>query len=626
MKRLSNSFLYIILLFSIHIHQHTQAQGCQPFIPPDDPYKVKTHQAHVDVGWYSEWTEKFGKILPEALPPLEKWDHPFMKKKYASEMHEDSHASDVSNMRGPGLVGTKVQYFHSLQKGKGFSGMCPSFAFIDDTTIVTLSFGRANTTLLLLDVSGDIQILDTMAIPGRGNSALDLVKKANRMALFRNTSGGAYFYLSDNNNIYIPGSNNNILRVSVEDREFKKKEMRSINIQEQILAGSLVDPSMANSDQLNVLTAILPDVHGNVWFTSKYGIIGLIHREDKYMDTDCPKVYATFVGFYGAKSKIKKIFGKEIKDLSDLDFYQEGKNLTPEIRQEFIKDISHDPETREEIQNSFSVGPDGVYLLSNVALYKLFFNEETKRIEMDPKWKETFKKGDLVYDNDFTFKPGHLNNGGGTTPTLMDDRFVAIGDNDTSQINICIYNQETGELVFRHKLFEDGASACENSIVAYKNSFVIANTYGYVDPFITNDTPGGIMRFDYNKSSGSFELNDKWPAAGLFDPKTATPKLSAGNGLIYVYNRSEKDFDGHNDWQLTAVDFRTGYRVFYIRPYFDKKQFKDNVGLVMKGSSLGNKNYDQKVFNNIWATYAFGPGNSIYIGAYRGFIKFSSED
>lgn len=616
-----NGLAILLLLVLSH---NSRAQGCQEFIPDDDTYNVKTHYANVDVGWFPEWVERFGQKLPEPLPPLEKWDHPYMKKKYASEMHEDSYASDVSNMPGPSPFGTKVQYFHSLQKGKGFSGMCPSFAFIDDTTIVTLSFGRANTTLLLLDVANDIHILDTMAIPGRGSSALDLAKKENRMALFRDTSGGAYFYLSDNNRIYIPGSNNNILRIEVIDRKFQKQDMKSINIQEQILAGSLVDPSMANKGQLNVLTAILPDSKGNVWFTSKYGIIGLIHRNDRYNNTDCPKVYATFVGFFGAKTKIKKLFDKEIEGLSDLKFYQEGKSLTPELRKEFIEEISNDPDTREEIQNSFSVSEDGVYLVSNVALYKLFFNEETKRIEMDPKWKETFRTGALIYNNDFSFKPGHLNNGGGTTPTLMDDRFVAIGDNDTSQINICIYDQETGKLVFRHKLFEDGKSACENSIVAYKNSFVIANTYGYVDPFKTNDTAGGIMRFDYNESKGSFEVNDKWPAAGHFDPKTATPKMSAGNGLLYVYNRSDEDFNGHNDWQLTAVDFRTGYRVFYIRPYFEKKQFKDNVGLVMK-SALGTKNYDRKVFNNIWATYAFGPGNSIYIGAYRGFLKFSSD-
>lgn len=626
MPKLLKPNLIILFLFSITTISELVAQGCQEFIPPDDSYKAKIHKAKVEVDWYPEWTEKFDKVLPKSLPALEKWEHPFMKNKYASEMHEDSYASDVSNMPGPGMSGTKVQYFHSLQKGKGFSGMCPSFAFIDDTTIVTLSFGRANTTLLLLDVAEDIKILDTMAIPGRGNSALDLAKKENRMALFRDTSGGAYFYLSDKNNIYIPGSNNNILRISVANRKFLKDGMRSINIQEQILAGSLIDPSMANRGQLNVLTAILPDAHGNVWFTSKFGIIGLIHRTDKYKDTDCPKVYASFIGFYGAKTKVKKVFGKDLDDIGDITFYQEGNNLTPEIRQEFIEEISNDPNTREEIQNSFSVSDDGVYVLSNVALYKFFFNEETKRIEMNPKWIEAFKRGDLIYPNDFSFKPGHLNNGGGTTPTLMDDRFVAIGDNDSSQININIYDQETGNLVFRHKLFEDGASACENSIVAYKNSFVIANTYGYVDPFKTNDTPGGIERFDYDEAKQTFVKNESWPAAGLFDPKTATPKLSAGNGLIYVYNRSDQSFDGHKDWQLSAIDFRTGYRVFYIRPYFEKKQFKDNVGLVMKGSSMGNKNYERKVFNNIWATYAFGPNNSIYIGAYRGFIKFSSDD
>ena len=80
-----------------------------------------------------------------------------------------------------------------------------------------------------------------------------------------------------------------------------------------------------------------------------------------------------------------------------------------------------------------------------------------------------------------------------------------------------------------------------------------------------------------------------------------------------------------NDWQLTAIDYRTGYRVFYIRPYFDKKVFKDNAGLITKAFSMGNKNYDRKVFNNIWGTYTFGPNNSIYIGTYRGFIRFKSD-
>jgi hypothetical protein len=32
-----------------------------------------------------------------------------------------------------------------------------------------------------------------------------------------------------------------------------------------------------------------------------------------------------------------------------------------------------------------------------------------------------------------------------------------------------------------------------------------------------------------------------------------------------------------------------------------------------------------KVFNNIWGTFSFGPENSIFIGAFRGYVRFSSD-
>jgi hypothetical protein len=92
-----------------------------------------------------------------------------------------------------------------------------------------------------------------------------------------------------------------------------------------------------------------------------------------------------------------------------------------------------------------------------------------------------------------------------------------------------------------------------------------------------------------------------------------------------VYNREEFTDDGHPDWQLTTLDFETGRKVFYIRPYFKKTDFSDNISFLIKAFAMGNKNYHQKVFNNIWATYTFGPNNSIYIGAFRGFLKFSSD-
>ena len=431
--------------------------------------------------------------------------------------------------------------------------------------------------------------------------------------------------LSGKDRIYIPGANNNILRVRIVDRKLEKDNVQSVNLKEQIEGGNLVDKSISEKDALNLLTALMPDANGNIWFTSRQGVVGLIHRRDTTPE-GCPKVYAAFIGKFGFKIKIDRYFPGHYTSEEEIAIYENMDNITPELRNKFREQFMLESDTREEIQNSFSVGKDGVYIVSNFALYKFRFNEKTKQVELDPKWAKTFSEGDLVYDNDGKIKPGHLNAGSGTTPTLMGDDFVIIGDNDTAYINVCVYSQKTGKLVFKHKLFGDMAgSAVENSIFAYNKSFVVANQYGYTDPFKLNETTGGIMRFDFNHEIGNFELVEGWPESGRYDCKTATPKLSAASGMIYVYNRSDTAVNGDYDWQITAIDYKTGLRVFYIKPYFLKGEFNDNIGLVMKWGSLGTKNYDRKVFNNIWGTFTFGPGNSFYIGAYRGFIRISSE-
>jgi len=619
------NFKAIFFLLMLYLPVQLLSQDCANTSAPDSDFKATNKFASYEVNFYPEWLEytKGEKILPEGVPFMEKWEHPYMKYGYTSAMHEDPYASDVSNLPGPLMENVEVQYFHVLQKGGGFSGMCPSYAFIDDSTMVTFSFGRALTTLLLLDIKDTISVIDYVEIPGRGNKALELAGKKGRAKIFSNTAGGAYFYLSGKDNVYIPGANNNIIRVSINDRSFDKDNVKSINLKEQIEAGNLVDESISEKDKLNLLTALIPDVDGNIWFTSRQGVIGLIHRTDRTAD-GCPKVYATFVGFYAVEEKIKRYFDEDF-DSKDIEILDGVENITPELRAEFRETFMVDKDTREEIQNSFSVGKDGVYIVTNFALYKFHFNNETKKIELDQEWAEAFEDGDLVYDNDWSNKPGHLNTGSGTTPTLMGDDYVAICDNDTMQVNLCIYSQKSGKLISKIKLFDEQGAAVENSAVAYEGSYIVANTYGFEDTFKNNDTPGGIMRFDLNEKSGKFEKVENWPASGQYDCKTATPKLSTPNGLMYVYNRSDTAVNGHNDWQLTAIDFRTGYRVFYIRSWFEKGEFNDNVGLIMKSGSLGKKNYDRKVLNNLWGTFTFGPDNSFYIGAYRGFIRVSSD-
>ena len=556
--------LFFIFISFIGVSQHCSNEVMEPA-----EFKFVNQSAQFETGWYDEWLKHTDgkKILPQPLPPQEKWNHPYMKFGLPSAMHEDSHSSDVTNLPGPLPENVKVQYFHVLQKKGGFSGMCPAFDFVDDSTLVTLSFGRENTTLLLLHVTDTIEVLDQIEVPGRGTKVMELIGKKGREKVFHNTAGGAYSYLSDKDHYYIPGANNNILRIKILDRKFDDEIIESMNIKEQVDAGDLVDEHLSEKDKMNLLTALMPDIHGNIWFTSRHGIIGLIHRDD-LNEEGCMRVYASYIGFFGTIDKINKHFDSHFKSFEDIELYREIEKYTPEFKNKFREMFMTTEDTREEIQNSFSIGKDGVYIVSNYALYKLRFNEENKQIELDPKWVEAYKEGDLVYTNDRKVKPGQLNAGSGTTPTLMDDRFVAICDNDSLQVNLCIYSQETGKLVSKHKLFSETGAAVENSVVAYGNSFIVGNTYGYEDPFKDNTTPGGIMRFDYNEQKGIFETVNNWPASGLYDCKTATPKLSTPVGMMYVYNRSEDDHEGHNDWQITGIDYRTGLRVFYIKLYF----------------------------------------------------------
>ena len=91
-----------------------------------------------------------------------------------------------------------------------------------------------------------------------------------------------------------------------------------------------------------------------------------------------------------------------------------------------------------------------------------------------------------------------------------------------------------------------------------------------------------------------------------------------------MYHRDEER-DGHHDWQLTAVDFRTGWPVFSIKGWFTDEEFNDNVSGMVRKRTLGKDDYGRKVLNNIWATFSFGPENSVFLGAYRGYIRISSD-
>jgi hypothetical protein len=604
-------------------------KGCYQYTTKDKKFKHISQQATVETKWYDEWTSLHGKTLPDPLPPPDHWQHPKLSSRFAATMHENSLATDVSVEPGPMPNEAKVEYFHVLEKGTKLSGMSPFYTYLDDHTVVTISFGRDSAMLLIIDISGEARVLDYVALPGRGSKALELAKKSARMAMFRDTSGGAYSYLDVNGNVYVPGADNTVIRIPIRDHRVDRENMVMLDLNREIAKGSWTHHAMKHPE--NHLTALMPDAEGRVWFTSKFGVVGIIHGQEG--SGVCPPVYTTSIAHFAFSDKIHHYYGDEMPEGAE-EFIEELKQSEKDgtlvdklvehrTRAMEIFDIIHD-EPFEQIQNSFTVGPDGIYIVTNVGLYKLFFNEKTRHIELNPDWAPTYAKDHLFYDNDRKVKPGHLNNGSGTTPTLVDDRFVAIVDNAPDHVNLNIFRQKDGTLVSKLPLFEPKAGAVENSVVAYGDHLIVGNTYGYVDPFIENPTAGGIARFDYDAEKDEYVVREGWPAVGHFDGKTATPKLSTANCLFYVYHRDMQSPGNHNDWQLTALDFHTGWRVFSIKGYFEGDDFDDNVSGIVKKKTLGKEDYGKKVFNNIWGTFSFGPRNSIFIGTYRGYVRFSS--
>ena len=608
-------------------------EPCSYYNVDDRGFKFKPQRANVEVEWFEEWTSRFGETLPEPLPPQKNWRHPILSDRYAGTMHEDSFASDVSHFPGPVPGNTQVGYFHVLEKGKRLSGMAPLFTFLDDDTVVTISFGRDAATLLVIDISGPPpRIIDSVDIPGRGYKMRQVAGSKGRRAVFRDTSGGAYSYLDATGDVYVPGANDTIIRIPIRNRRVVKEEMVYLNLGISVGKGTIVEEILSKKPALNKLTAIMPDADGRVWFTSKFGIVGVIDSLGEKSEDGCPPIYTAAIQLFSVEQKLRQLF-QPLPEGAE-EFFEKARQAEaaqdidklPEIRSEFRRLFLGKSDLAEQIQNSFSIGPGGVYIVSNVALYKLHFNPEEKRIELDSKWKPTYAQGDLIYDNDHKVKPGHLNDGSGTTPTLVGDRFVAIVDNGPDSVHLNVFRQDNGKLVSKLPLFEPGKGAVENSVVAYKDHLVVGNTYGYLDPFKENDTAGGLMRFDFDHAKGTYVEKGGWPAAGHIDAKTATPKLSTPRGLIYVYQREKEATNDHKDWVLTAIDFRTGWRVFKIKGYFNKGEFDDSVSKIVERAALGKGNYDRKVFNNIWGTFTFGPENTVYLGAYRGFLRFWSDD
>jgi hypothetical protein len=240
----------------------------------------------------------------------------------------------------------------------------------------------------------------------------------------------------------------------------------------------------------------------------------------------------------------------------------------------------------EAITNSFAVDETGgVYVVSDRALYRFDAGPGGRVLQT---WRER-------YDNAGYRKRGQVDDGSGTTPTVMGEDYVTITDN-ANPMNVVVYRraERTGgepRLVCEKPVFRSGASATDNSLIATDRSIVVENNFGagLTSTFRGAVTASGIERIDLDRDGQG--CHTVWRSREI--APSVVPKLSLATGLVYTYTQTR----ARNDpWYLTALDFRSGRTVF-----------KQRAGYGVP-------------YNNNYSAITIGPGRTAYIGVIGGLV------
>ena len=480
-------------------------------------------------------------------------DHPYLATEGKNGMHGNTYNTDTYDYMGPLGINPVVK----SRSMNVFGGLVATLMFDSQGRIMCISGNVVGFRLLLIDAD-TLEILAETRLPQRP-STIEAIKTLNFGAISSDTSGGAYCHLLEGDKPII-GNSDNIIQIYYVDESSGKPEWKVEHEWD-------IDDLLPEGSQL---TDAMPDFDGNIWFMTRPGEIGYIKNG---MDPEARK----------AKPEIHII------------------NLT---------ELTGAKDEVEEVQNTFAVCDDGIYIVSDRAMYRFDIKEDGSPYYT---WRTPYNRGT-------TLKPGAINQGSGTTPTLLDvpiydkegegavqigvKKLCAITDNADGRVNIVVYDRLTGDVVDQKPLFTEGKSVSENSIVAYGRSFIIENNYsesgaGFLENNPTSEP--GVTRFDMNYNCT--KLEQVWHSNEA--SATVVPKMSTENGILYLYTREYDDEEDTDDdgipknavaWYLTAVDFRTG----------------DTLYKVFTGCG--------KNWNNSYGPITIGPNGHAYVGVFNGLI------
>ena len=235
----------------------------------------------------------------------------------------------------------------------------------------------------------------------------------------------------------------------------------------------------------------------------------------------------------------------------------------------------------ELIENSFAVGEDGVFIISDYAMYR-FSQDGNGNIIVD--WRTEYDRGPQQ-------KPGHITRGSGTSVTLVgtpEDGLVAVTDNAEPRINLMFIRRSDGVEVCSIPIFEEGKSGTDLTAIAFEHadangdgagvySVIVENNWAHHTFPLSRPEPG-LTRVDATRhDDGTYSCEEIWASS---EKSIGGFRLSFRNGLVYMYGKGESWVLTEEKWYLTALDFTTGETVY-------KK---------LTGTGLGYNNWQGSLF------------------------------
>ncbi|MGA7862976.1 MAG: hypothetical protein WA709_01450 [Stellaceae bacterium] len=450
---------------------------------------------------------------PASLEPITALpvpEDPYMAPNGRSNIHMDAYQSDTYATGGPLGHAPRV-------KSATLLGIGGTVTFDSAGRIVILVLGNGPRRLFLLDPV----TLGTQWV-------LDLPPSSSSGTAF---GGGGYYFLDELDRAVIPTVNQQIWIVQVRKSRPYLEHVNTCDLS-QLLGQQISDQS---------IQSVFPDAQGLLWFTTS----GTVENKQTSWTVTSPALVGTLV-FQGSNQCTVKTLA-----------------LAPPTTP-----TPTTPTENESISKSFAVDPvpaaqgqGGVFIVSDYAMYRFDAAPDgTPQIT----WREAYDRGTPPP------KPGQIQVGSGTTPTLMGTDFVTIADN-ANPIDVLVYRRaaqvQGSRLVCKVPVFEENASATENSLIATNQSIVVENNYGYYGPQATlfnRATTPGITRIDLNADQSG--CNTVWTNNQESIPSVVS-QMSLANGLIYTYTKDPDSCSTPGPcytaaWYLTAIDFASGQTVF----------------------------------------------------------------